>query len=249
MRATVPLAIGFPRMQLSDGMLARLRAASQTTATSPAGAGRRVRSSIRDCSSKRIGTAKTKRQLPPRRGRAAICAAISRPEIRLDTLQELFPEAGHRVLPWNDLERASEPALEEPSLATASMLSFQQTMQAFLETQQEVMTAYLEPSGEALVEGTVSAFESLHARPGTPESIHTEFCRDGDALPGVSPRQAPIRFLVSRPARLRGPGAERSAGSNRAGRSRRSSSWKPMTIRSLSSTRWAAARSPRSTRP
>ena len=80
-------------------------------------------------------------------------------QARLGTLEELLPDRDPGSLSWNHFQEASDSGTENPSLATSAMLSFQQTMQAFLQTQQEVMTAYLEGSVDASTESPAELLE------------------------------------------------------------------------------------------
>ena len=138
-------------MRLSEPLVARLRAASQmirapehdddepSTHASPFPATRTSASRPRETERRA-----TTRPLPQP------AAILSPSEPRLGSLEELIPESAPLQPPrWNHLDETSRielPSFRSP--AEDAMLAFQQTMQAFLQTQQEVMTAYLEGSAD-----------------------------------------------------------------------------------------------------
>jgi acyl transferase domain-containing protein/phosphopantetheinyl transferase len=115
-RATVELKIGFPEMKVSDEVVSRLRASSQA-ASAP----------------------------PPRKWpvhAASIPLGLQEEGAPLDPTPN---GSGHREqAPAPYLSNAGErAAAREPAGAQDAMLVFQETMRAFLETQQAVLDAYL----------------------------------------------------------------------------------------------------------
>ncbi len=143
-RTTVELAIGFPEMRLSDALVARLGSPPRDDAAPTASAS---------------ATTTPHRPFPARNGdsrhdraQAQAAAILSPDEARLGSLEELIPGLAPRSSSWNHLAEPSESSADSPSPADDAMLSFQHTMQAFLQTQQEIMAAYLEESADALPE-------------------------------------------------------------------------------------------------
>ena len=59
-------------------------------------------------------------------------------------MKSCFRNRSTAPLPGTASKSFAEPGSRAPSLAAGAMLSFQETMQAFLQTQQEVMAAYLD---------------------------------------------------------------------------------------------------------
>jgi acyl transferase domain-containing protein len=175
-RATVPLAIGFPRMRFSDAMVARLRSASEPTPVlahddgeADEGARRSadVFASEFECPSPN-GSAGQPHEDP------FSATTISPPQPRSGALEELFAMTGERALSWNFSNDFAESGLAESALASGAMLSFQQTMQLFLQTQEEVMTAYLEQQVDSLIEPQPDAFERISSPAITPAPSRTE---------------------------------------------------------------------------
>ena len=111
-----------------------------------------------------------------------------------------------------------------PVPAAGAMLSFQQTMQAFLQTQQEVMTAYLDGSAQAVTEASSEALERLVEQSGAASfpMPMTAWARRIGAGRSSQPLRT-SRALASRRVPSRAPGAERFAGSYPARSSRPSS--------------------------
>jgi acyl transferase domain-containing protein/phosphopantetheinyl transferase (holo-ACP synthase) len=183
-RATVPLAIGFPRMQLSDAMVARLRSASETAPApehedEPRSEGPRSAPELRSDfeGPSRNGSS------PDSQEDSFLAATISSSQPRLSSHEEIVPESGHRALSWNYLEEFAETEIDQPSLASGALLSFQQTMQAFLQTQQEIMTAYLEGQGPAQTETPPAGFERLVSRATAPPPSRFCVCSGPDPGP------------------------------------------------------------------
>jgi acyl transferase domain-containing protein/phosphopantetheinyl transferase len=190
-RATIPLEIGFPRMQLSDSMVARLRSASQSTSAlerdgdEPINVGRRSAALLPNEFERtsRNGSARQAQEDP------LSAATISPFQPRMGTHEEHLPESGHRTVSWNHLEDFAETGLDQPSLAPGALLSFQQTMQAFLQTQQEVMTAYLEGDVDALFDSRLAAFGLFAARATAPAPPRVETASTGEPSLDGSPHE------------------------------------------------------------
>ena len=187
-RATVEIAIGFPRMQLSDAMVARLRLGSQST-PAPEQDDEESTYDRRQTPGEFSGAPENS----PRNGssrhaqEAPFSASTFSPsQARLKTHEELVPESSHRGLAWSQLEDFAETGLNQPSLASSALLSFQQTMQTFLQTQQEIMTAYLEGQADALVEAPPAEFELFALGATSPARSPAETALNGETPIGSS---------------------------------------------------------------
>jgi phosphopantetheinyl transferase len=162
-RAAVPLTIGFPRMQLSDAMVARLRSASEPPPVLAHDDGE-----ADDGPRRSVGVLASEFERPSPNGSSGqpheepfSATTISPSQPRSGALEDLFAMTGERALSRNLSSDFAESGLAESALASGAMLSFQQTMQAFLQTQQEVMTAYLEQQVDSLIEPQSDAFERI----------------------------------------------------------------------------------------
>jgi acyl transferase domain-containing protein/phosphopantetheinyl transferase (holo-ACP synthase) len=170
-RATVPLAIGFPRMQLSGAMVARLRATSQTTPAAEHDNKERRSNGTRSAAPLPSEFERTTRNGSSRHAEEGsfLAATYTPPVPRLGTHEELLPESGQRSLLSNHLEEFAVSGPDQPALASGALLSFQQTMQAFLQTQQEIMTAYLDGHVSSPAETSPEGFDLLVAPTSAPE--------------------------------------------------------------------------------
>ncbi len=145
-RATVELAIGFPEMEFSDDLVARLRSTVHmppaAAGPGPAGAtqGHQYSPSSGHEHPSRNGNAHHDHS-PPQP--AAVLSASDAPA---RSQQERLPVPDPCSPSWDRLEEFGESSIGPFSAVEDAMLSFQETMQAFLQTQQEIMTAFLEGS-------------------------------------------------------------------------------------------------------
>ena len=165
-RATVELALGFPEMRLSESLVASLRNVPRGHSEPehhdnetfvPQGplpvAHRHLTQNGNGFGASRHHHA----QPPP-------AAILSPSEPRFGSLDELFPDSGPPFSYGDRLAETLEPDHELSSPEENAMLSFQRTMQAFLQTQQEIMTAYLEASADTLTDSSArSSAADTHA--------------------------------------------------------------------------------------
>jgi acyl transferase domain-containing protein len=161
-RTTVPLLIGFPEARFSDRLAARLAKAKESRPnqdeTDSAGIAQDVpaplQTEMQEPSHKGdwydATAGKMAREAP---GLAEQnFAPIREPALLHDRAQEGMPR-------FAALKR--DVTVAWPDEVDASMLSFQETMQAFLRTEQEVMAAYLESSNQACAVGRAPAASLL----------------------------------------------------------------------------------------
>jgi acyl transferase domain-containing protein/phosphopantetheinyl transferase len=182
-RAPTPLEIGFPRMQLSDPMVARLRSAFRFAPAPEHDNDERINEARRSAAllpseferSSRNGSSRHAPEQP------MSVTAISPVQPRFGSLDELLPESEHRALSCDGLEDLAETGPGQLSLTAGALLSFQQTMRAFLETQHEVMTAYLDGHVDAQLAASVTALEITTSRATGPAPLHMEASLDGPA--------------------------------------------------------------------
>jgi phosphopantetheine--protein transferase-like protein len=146
-RTTVELSIGFPEMRFSERLAARFRSTAGPAAPREApdlGAGLRGHPVAPDDRSAfdqpaRNGSAHDENTRAP----ATAVRSFSEPD--LATEEDSFP----RLMPVSPSSNGCAPHVECASEQSAphevdrAMMSFQETMQAFLQTQREIMAAYL----------------------------------------------------------------------------------------------------------
>jgi len=151
-RPGVELRIGFPEMKVSDELVARIRSRSQPAAAprphnSPAPAttlplGGEPQPST--CGVPTNGVAL--REESPAPG----VSILTHPEQRLTMLMGNEPEPEPIADAWDPGDdRGLQSAAPEATATDDAMVAFQETMRAFLQTQQEVLNAYLAPTAEA----------------------------------------------------------------------------------------------------
>jgi acyl transferase domain-containing protein/phosphopantetheinyl transferase len=170
-RPVVQLEIGFPAMRLSDSLIARLRSQG-----SPGGSP----------------------------------AQAARPETPLGPVDP--NPSGWGLSPQGDApratgEHASATALDQPAMACPSpegdgaMLAFHRTMRAFLQTQQEVLAAYLsdpEPGypGNGALSGGNGSLRAEWSAPSVSSSTPAESCAATTSGPEPGPWVTEVRRLV-----------------------------------------------------
>ncbi len=158
-RATVELKIGFPEMRLSEPLLASLRAARpDDPGPEPNG----------DEPLTHAGLFPVPNHHPTRNGSSRHhdaepqpAAVVAPDEPRFDALQERFRDTPLHPAVAHLLDELSDAAPELPSPYEDAMLGFQQTMQEFLQTQQEIISAYLGASPAAFTECVPDPGEDL----------------------------------------------------------------------------------------
>ena len=149
-RAAVELALGFPEMHLSEPLLAGLRAARQNDPAKEHELDMPLRNATPFPDPHHHSTGNgTSRHDDAGKPRAA---ALAPAETRFDPLEERFRNTPLGPASPNFLDDLWDEAPELPSPEQGAMLAFQQTMQEFLQTQQEVMSAYLGVSSAAFTE-------------------------------------------------------------------------------------------------
>jgi len=157
-RPGVELRIGFPEMQVSEELVSHLRSRSQ-----PASVPRLDPPAVHVSSYPRIiepypsadqGAANgvTHRQESPATG----VSIVTRSEERF-AMFEPEPGAAARGL---DEENEERGAAWESTATDDAMVLFQETMRAFLQTQQEVLNAYLAPPADGAVESVEDTGET-----------------------------------------------------------------------------------------
>ena len=170
-RATVELALGFPEMRLSESLVARLRAAAHPDAAPDVNGDETMPLRHPPAAEPREGPERAGRNgtLPPRPSRTAARRAPLRRHARDSRRWSSSPQSPS---PW------------PPSLAEDAMLAFQQTMQAFLQTQQEVLAHTSEAALNRLPKPVLIAYDGL-ATDLSP--VATKETADGQLLHGPSP--------------------------------------------------------------
>jgi hypothetical protein len=164
--ATVELKIGFPEMRFSAPLLASLSAAQPDDPRSEQAG---------DEPLMHAGLFPVSNHYPTRNGSSRHqdvepqpAAVVVPDEPRFDALEErvrntsLHPAAAHL------LDELSFAAPEHPLPDEAAMLAFQQTMQEFLQTQQEIMSAYLGASPATFTECIPDPGEGLEPAQAAP---------------------------------------------------------------------------------
>jgi acyl transferase domain-containing protein/phosphopantetheinyl transferase (holo-ACP synthase) len=170
-RTTVELKIGFPEMRLSEELASRLRSMPLSV---PAGADHAF-----DSSQERphFSADPHARATPERNGdahhehsRTEAAAVLPDSGSRLVAESESAPVGLVDILYGHGrLEHAAwDPDATALSDAAPAMLSFQDTMRAFLETQEQIMAAYLEASGNHA--SATQSHEEAGLHPGPNES-------------------------------------------------------------------------------
>src|SRR5262249_4383109 len=145
-RTTVEVSIGFPEMQFSDDLVARIRSADHIEpavraaelSTTVQGHPNSVQSSNENGS--QSANAHHDRPIGP------ATAFVPSGEPATNTHEEPIPGLERHCFSWDRVETRGEPGIEPDLEMPGAMLAFQETMKAFLQTQQEVMGAYFEGS-------------------------------------------------------------------------------------------------------
>ena len=129
-------------------------------------------------------------------------AVVAPDEPRFDALEARFRNTPLQPASPNFLEELSDEAPELPLPGDDAMLAFQQTMQKFLQTQQEVMSAYLGDSPTAFTEcelGPWSGLAPSQAGPDTCDPVQVSVSRASSRVtsgPRPGPWAGEVRRLV-----------------------------------------------------
>jgi acyl transferase domain-containing protein/phosphopantetheinyl transferase len=200
-RTTVELAIGFPELEFSDDLVARMRSRAHTEPTvshaGHSGAPQGILNSLQSGHEhpKRNGTSRHES------ASAETAAIVSGSEPPLRSHQEPLPRLDPHAPARNRLREFEEARIEPLGDVDDEMLSFQKTMRMFLQTQQEIMTAFLEGStGEHDSTDTLSPFlpEGKHGLDSHPDPSFISPC--AAALNGMTHGHSSI-------SRVREPGS------------------------------------------
>jgi acyl transferase domain-containing protein/phosphopantetheinyl transferase len=138
-----PLAVGFPEMRLSEPLVERLRSPGPPPVAPPS------------ARYERNGTdaaAVSRDQPSSGNGKVASNGHATTQSLDLESPRRLVEPApaASRTQPVNRaFDRAASEAQEPPGTAEENLLSYFKTMDAFLETQREVMASYLDSRGHS----------------------------------------------------------------------------------------------------
>jgi len=222
-RTLVELPIGFPEMHLSERLITQLRSgppASAPRQTPDFASTRHDHQHVPDdrsgqTHSTRNGAARHAHERPP--AAAGLSSFDSRLTTDVERDSASVPEPGSRRL-TGPAERAEwDPELAATPEVDQAMLSFQETMQAFLHTQHEIMAAYLgapiddHSASEALSHGFSETGRSSEAAPHGMEPHH-----DWAQAAGASLSQDLEEVLSLQNAQNGTPPASRAEGTCRA---------------------------------